>query len=356
MALVVVATWKVWPRERLLTEVARAIGQVKPQESWSWLTSDKLLVITTEQEGHWTGSPSWKGQVDQFNCGTHQRIPLPGLTRLFNHPDISPLGLPNSMELSPGHTWLIWNNHRTGDMYPFPAAAHLDGTHYREWGSDKDESGFFLDDQHYVQETGDRAFSVVVRDLQNPKNDREDSTPEQAKAILARYAVKHPVFITMPEPDSDVRGTPSSTDIEVYRIQDRLQSVHAEGNEGQGAPTPIHTWKLKFPIVATLQHGEVSPQQQAIFFDRVTSQLSPLLVWLHRMIPKFNPKPTITEALWVSRSDGRGLREIGYVPAHLNEDGRPTDGLQNVRWLPDGKHISFIYHSTLYVVPAESKG
>jgi hypothetical protein len=120
----------------------------------------------------------------------------------------------------------------------------------------------------------------------------------------------------------------------------------------QGAPTPIQTWKLEFPMGAILQRAKVSPQQRAIFFDRAGSQLSPLLIWLHRMIPKFNPKPTINEALWVSHADGRGLREVGYVPAQPGVSGSPTDGLKDVQWLPDGKQVSFVYHGTLYVVPA----
>lgn len=78
------------------------------------------------------------------------------------------------------------------------------------------------------------------------------------------------------------------------------------------------------------------------------------LCWLsvHRLIPKFNPRPIYTESVWISRTDGHGMQELGHVPTHLDENGTPQDLLRDVRWLPDGRQISFVYEGTLYVMPA----
>lgn len=51
-------------------------------------------------------------------------------------------------------------------------------------------------------------------------------------------------------------------------------------------------------------------------------------------------------ALWVSGIDGKNPREIGTVDA-VNEAHLPTE----VQWLPDGKHISYLFDDTLWIVP-----
>jgi hypothetical protein len=360
VALAVVAIWREWPRERLLIEVARPIVKMDAEKtSVCWRSTRQLLIVTTEQGAsvadNGNGTPkwtAWKGYADLLDTTTHTRSRLTALTDLLKRTSVYSVGQPTSFELSPDGTWLLWDTFAF-NYWLLPRAAHMDGTHYRKWDCYRDEDTFFLDSHSLVQmNMNPNVPMMVVRDLLNPKNDREYSKPEQAKAILARYAAEQPVFITVPQPGSDVVGTQTRANIEMYRTQDWLQRIHAEDNGGQGAPTPIQTWTLEFPMGAILQRAKVSPQQRAIFFDRAGSQLSPLLIWLHRMIPKFNPKPTINEALWVSHADGRGLREVGYVPAQPGVSGSPTDGLKDVQWLPDGKQVSFVYHGTLYVVPA----
>ncbi|MCW3098311.1 MAG: hypothetical protein JWL77_3929 [Chthonomonadaceae bacterium] len=74
----------------------------------------------------------------------------------------------------------------------------------------------------------------------------------------------------------------------------------------------------------------------------------------HSLLPKFNSKPIVTEELWVSRANGQDLRELGYVPSVLDEFDSLTSYLTCTTWLPDDKHISFIYNGALYVVPTES--
>jgi hypothetical protein len=53
--------------------------------------------------------------------------------------------------------------------------------------------------------------------------------------------------------------------------------------------------------------------------------------------------------LWVSRADGQGLHEIGYVLAGLDRYGEPGIYLFDVHWLPEGQQISFFYRDGYYV-------
>lgn len=369
VALIVVAIWKVWPRERLLMEVAHPIVKVEPErvdyadaenEETYWLSASQLLIVTPDpknadrdrqvQNGVYA-QKTWQGSADMLDTSTHKKSHLTALTRLIQRTTVRPMWRPDSFEISPDGTWLRWQTYGGSDGWPCPRAAHLDGTHYREWTREKrGQESFFLDSQHLCQIRED--LPMTVRDLLDPRQDREYAKPEKAQSVFMQYAAQHPTFLVLPDPD--IRGTSKADEIDVYHTQDRLRLIH-EGNEDPNGPQPIQKWQPQFPTDAHLQRARVSPQQKAVLFDRVEWRLPALLTWLHQIIPKFDPKPAPIEELWVSRADGRGLHEIGCVPAGFYSDGNPAYALEDVKWLPDGKQISFIYNATLYVVPAEPK-
>jgi len=100
--------------------------------------------------------------------------------------------------------------------------------------------------------------------------------------------------------------------------------------------------KNALPVVA-----EPSGQNSTILYDLRFETIPPLMGWLHRILPRIPATPRITEGLWVSRVDGTGMREIGHV------SGANDRCLEDIEWLPDGKHISFVYRGMLYTVPTE---
>ncbi len=53
-------------------------------------------------------------------------------------------------------------------------------------------------------------------------------------------------------------------------------------------------------------------------------------------------------AIWVSRLDGTEMKQLGME--RLPNSGF---GFEHLRWLPDGKSVSFVYKNGLYTVPAE---
>jgi len=54
-------------------------------------------------------------------------------------------------------------------------------------------------------------------------------------------------------------------------------------------------------------------------------------------------------SLWVSHVDGSSPIEIGHIPkGPLN--------ISDMAWLPDRKHLSFVYNGTLYTVPIRLPG
>jgi len=368
--LTAVMAWRFWPRERLLMEVARPIVKLEPEhvgysapedEEAYWLAADQLLIITpgpTNQNGIYRRDShdmpvhkTWQGSADLLNTTTHTRTHLPVLTHLIDRTTVRPLWRPDSFEISPDGVWLQWQTYGGTDGWPLPRAAHLDGTHYREWFRDKrGQESFFLDSRHLCQIEANADPPMKIRDLQDPKLDQERLTPNQANAALAQYAAHQPTLLDVPALREE---RAFEVLIAIYRMQDRLQLRRAEwAFAAHEAPKPIWTKTLKMPTGAMLRDGALSPQQEALCFEVRSSRTPPLLAWLHRLFPRVSVTSVDTEEMWVSRADGGGMREIGHVLITPTDDYNSSGRLKKLQWLPDGKQISFLYHDTLYVAPA----
>lgn len=58
-----------------------------------------------------------------------------------------------------------------------------------------------------------------------------------------------------------------------------------------------------------------------------------------------------TASIWVSRIDGSGMHCLGSVPIKPDDPAYKQPG--EIRWVPGEKRISFLYHDTLYAIPAD---
>lgn len=101
--------------------------------------------------------------------------------------------------------------------------------------------------------------------------------------------------------------------------------------------------------------------------------------WLSRVFNMPAPKAEPRLEFWVSNIDGGQMRRIGFVPIQATDGhssrtrtfymltGTPAPPVvpgedldvvaikaaDKLRWLPDGKHISFVHYATLWVVPVD---
>jgi len=250
----------------------------------------------------------------------------------------------SDFEASPDGVWVQWHafeHHSDRDLLH---ASQLDGTHHREWDHDVPAESFFVDAHHLFQETPPKA---ILGNLLDSKQDREYHKPEQAMGFLTPYIRQKPIFIEVDHPSEDVPGM--EIPLKTYRTEDQLRSFFLFDSPRE-ALKPIETHRFKLPEGAELYRGEASPSQKSILYYIHASRTPPFLTWLHHIFPHFRTEPTPTEELWVSRSDGQGVREIGHVRV-LADPGHTFLG--DIRWLPDGRQISFVYRGMLYVAPAE---
>jgi hypothetical protein len=366
--LAAVAIGLSWPRERLLTSVGRAVMAVdSSRERICWQSDHQLLLLRTERFqtvfGTHGGSPEtkdWHGSASLFNMDTGAKTPLSGLTDRLNRIGILPIIGPKSFT-SPDGTWFLWRAYENGfrgDNSPPPRLASLDGSHFRAWPFSENETDFYLDAQHLVQ-LRDHEPVMTVYDLLDPTGDRTYKTLSQTKAVMAQLAAKHPSFLCVSPFCYDQSEV--CAEVTTYRTPDYGQLIWAEGHEGDGSPRYVKIERLKLPGASALFQVRISRQETALLYHVQIVRSAPLRRWLHRLLPAIALTPVTMEEIWVSRPDGTGMHVIGHVPAKLDADGAVHDYndtdekgvLENLQWLPDGKHVSFVYTGALYVVPAE---
>ena len=341
-----------WPRERLLLTVARPVVRMDPtKENAVWLSTDRLLMVNVEQNSV-TGrfkngsltllKQRWEVSADLLDTHTGVRTPQAELTRrLMAAPS-------DSFEASPDGRWFFWDTGMLGRQSGYLShAMQLDGSHYREW-KHREPIGdhFFPDARHLVQMTA--PDTMIVRDLLDAAQDRKYSEPEQIRAVLTRYAVQQPFWIRVDA--SRKHPTDDCVEIDTYATQDRLRLLAALHH--QDAVKPLQKREIRLPEGVEFEEGAASPPQKFVFYNAHKTRTNALLSWMHRILPKFDPKPTAALGLWGSRDDGSSLHEIGHIPVPLDANGNPRDWLTDLQWLPDGKEISFVYRGTLYRVAA----
>jgi len=140
---------------------------------------------------------------------------------------------------------------------------------------------------------------------------------------------------------------------------DAPEIVEVDEKEGGNTPMPPHKYTVILP--PNIRCGETlfSPQGNRIAWQLIEKEgtMPPVLAWLHRLVPGFNPPPSKPKvSLWVSRLDGSRMHELGYVlvPRFPPSSAVPWSMIfDHLSWLPDGKQISFRHDDALYTVPAD---
>jgi hypothetical protein len=116
------------------------------------------------------------------------------------------------------------------------------------------------------------------------------------------------------------------------------------------SPPTVKNLQFTVPPYADVEEIVLSPQGNRLAWKTNTwnDLRSALSGMMSGLMGKGQRGSTKSYALWVSGLDGSGMRRLGYelVPA--------SDGsLEHVRWLPDGKSVSFVYKNGFYTIPAE---
>jgi hypothetical protein len=350
VATLAAVVWLSWPRERLLLEMAHAVvaidagldKQGDPKEQVYWLTSKRLLIITTEEDG--SGTAKWTGHAEISESGTHVRTRLVGLTRLLNERSTTRLGKPFGFQLSPSGSRLCWWDGRMRNMGNVQhvdcrvAVATLDGAMLREWFMEQGSPCFWMDDKRFVDMKWNRQYKLSqlrIHEMLNPHGDRTvEPSSTEARRIFARCSRHNPL------------------DSAIYTVDDDHTQIMRERVDARNGQLVIRRDTVTLPK-NTLMVGQAGASHQSTEALLLQHSETPLVfVWMHRLTHSVSIKPVVEEGLWVNLAGTQQMHEIGHIPVRPGKNNTiEGDQIDQLQWLPDGKQISFTYRGMLYVTP-----
>ena len=106
---------------------------------------------------------------------------------------------------------------------------------------------------------------------------------------------------------------------------------------------------VTFPAGTEILDNIPNPQASRIELMVRETGVPAYVTFLRSFLPSYAYKGHPKEYLYVYRSDSRKLVDLGCV----DETTSAILDLMNVFWLPDGKHIQFMYHGALYIVSSD---
>jgi len=116
--------------------------------------------------------------------------------------------------------------------------------------------------------------------------------------------------------------------------------------------TGVRTVPVPLPVTAQIHDLELAPRGDRLAWLLVDARRTTFITMLIRLVPSLSGHfpPTEGISVWISRLDGTEMQEIGFQQTHAS--GKNTNVATDLRWMPDGKHLSFLMDNSLYSVPA----
>ncbi|MCW3052332.1 MAG: hypothetical protein JWN14_1502 [Chthonomonadales bacterium] len=184
-------------------------------------------------------------------------------------------------------------------------------------------------------------------------------SPHADKHVLRLYSVDaptgEPVSLPMPDATTNLVGvTPDhlvvQTDAPFPPTTAKKITLATFGVYPNRAA--VRSVSFPLPVTAEIDNVELAPRGDRLAWLLVDSRRSPLITMLIRLVPSLSGRfpPTEGISVWVSRLDGTEMQEIGFQQTHAS--GKDTNVATDLRWMPDGKHLSFLMNNSLYSVPA----
>ena len=283
-------------------------------DSHLWLSDDKILAFRTDSVG--------RRYAVKVDTATGSEMPLIALnTRLLRHGHA-----PSFWELSPDRKWMLWIDHSLPKTWN---VASLDGSKFMSYPHpgvnvdwDMTIAHWTCDSRRWGELIGDR---LSLYNLKQPKAEKTVfvSEPQNVTIIfLCGFDVKGEAIAAMDGPGPTF-------------IKFGTTSRFAPGHQ-----LPIS------PGMHYLDDIELAPQGEKVAWICGARKDTPAMMqWLPRVLrPHLWDRPI--EEVWVADLDGTHQHRLGYVEGYNGD-------LKDIRWSPDGKRLSFLHQSALYIVSAQ---
>jgi hypothetical protein len=208
----------------------------------------------------------------------------------------------------------------------------MDGSGFQQWHEDKWSEAGWLDDHRWV-EVGSRSNG----DDRNPNPVTIQDLAIQSSKVL--------------------KGHSSAG----QRIEWQMRKINGgDIYDGLGLEEPIEIDLGDAKVIAERQQAlqeisgsNVHVQDVTIFKAHHSQRTFYAVQFVEASLTHTGHRGTCIEVLYISGAKGSGAREVGFVSSNQSRaaaDYWNSNTLTTVKWLPDDRHISFIYNNRLYVV------
>jgi hypothetical protein len=325
-----------WPRERLLLQRATWVANVEDwygDYEWHlgcyWLSDREIL------HERFTGNPnSPQRAIYRRNIATGAETIQPALTKLLNAFD----GNRVHSTVSPDGKWLVCSS-RFGDTLLVELNT---GRHYTYEGYGYKSISWMADSRHWVEEEiMNEDETLYLRDVEKPTVTQERVLPKNS--LLHDYHYEYELGYIQTSDRALLSPWPNDTD--------KTHQVEFLWCRLPDSAKPVSKVTVRFPDGARCRNISISPNGDRVAWEFHFTQKSPLVAWLHRLIPRVPAEPQQVFAIWVSRLDGGEMHEVGHLLS--GKEAEDDDSAFGLDWLPGGKRLSFGYDDALYTVPAD---
>jgi hypothetical protein len=311
-----------------------------------WINARTLLVVTTES-GNPAWPDTWQGRAEMLDRSTGIRTLASGLTRMLNRFHASPDGC----KPSPDGKWLLWSVATAPDHYPETIVSNIDGSRHYPWESGKFDGKYWLND-HVWLVTDHKTFYSVPRihlyDTNDPLKPRETRVDAPlAGSLITQQSVEKELF------DEVDNGTNNFVPFKLGKYRAADYYLNYSDYSTRKNAHPIQTYAIPMPEGADVDDVEVSPDNQWVLYAVAYERIPPLLKLLHRFLPSIAMKPILVKSLWISRTDGDDMHEIGYIEFKDRESLDNNRNWYQLHWLSDSKHIGFIHERSVYTIAVD---
>jgi len=203
------------------------------------------------------------------------------------------------------------------------------------------------DSHHWVQPLFERhgfATRLIVRSIDSPHSVRSVVIPPVCRSLFAEqsetYLNEPVVWLSETRLVMQTAGGVSLTESKKHSVDFYELDLSTEASPRQ--------WTVSLPQEWIIKQVVLSPHADRVAWVFHQHYLSPLLVVCKRLGLPFKAEAIEETMIYVSRIDGTEMREIGTAPSPVED----TEDVE-IKWLPGGKRLSFVYQEALYVVPAD---
>ena len=331
-----------YPREPLLLDHANRVLDMRaadPSEgsNYGWLSDHELIYFRAD------------GNLWRHDTRTNAETVLLALTRQVK--SSIPFQTAHWLVTSPDGKWVLWGQSSNNPLF----VASIDGAKRLSWPSfeGSSEPHWLPDSQRWSQWLFGHGATWTRVDIHRVV------APHQSRSISA---------LPPGMKGLDVLSVQSEDRI-VARTKDR-ETLLKSGPSGAGTiamtyqidyrdTQEVSVWSLHRQ--EALQHDtihlpglvrdvKVSPHGDSVAWLVWRQNTSPVFKMLQRLFPTLKKDEHESLAIYNSKLDGSQMREIGRVDSKPQPTGSLID---EMRWLPGGKSLSFIANDTLWTVPVE---